>query len=51
MKNHTNEWNRFVIQCNDFYEAARYAAELGLWLHCWSFEEKDCEAKIIDTWF
>lgn len=34
--NHANEWHRFIIMASDLREASDYAADLGLWLHCWS---------------
>jgi hypothetical protein len=35
---HAHEWDRFVIEAPDFYVAARVAAGLEWWLHCWSWE-------------
>jgi len=36
---HTHEWHRYIIHGPDFYGAARIAAELGWWLHCWDWVE------------
>lgn len=36
---HTHEWHRYIIHGPDFYGAARIAAKLGWWLHCWDWEE------------
>lgn len=38
---HANEWNRFVIAAPSFEQAARVAARLGWWLHCWEWTEGD----------
>lgn len=34
---HENEWNIYVIQCNSYVEAAKYAAEHDWWLHAWTW--------------
>lgn len=36
---HAHEWDRFVICAPSHREAARIAARLGWWLHCWVWEE------------
>jgi len=48
---HANEWHRFIIHCNNFYDAARIAAKNNWWLHCWDWQETNSEEiVIIDTW-
>lgn len=36
---HTHEWHRYVLHGPDYYVAARIAAQLGWWLHCWDWKE------------
>lgn len=38
---HSGERDRFIITAPDFNLAARTAAHLGWWLHCWSWQETD----------
>lgn len=44
---HAEEWNRFVISAPSFSDAARVAAHLGWWLHCWNWQEGPWS--IVDT--
>lgn len=38
---HADEWERFTISAPTFADAARVAATLGWWLHCWTWVEGD----------
>ena len=35
------QWYVFEIYCQDFYAAARLAAERGWWLHAWRWRTDD----------
>lgn len=41
---HAEQWNRFVLTGPSELSAARVAAELGWWLHCWQWLESDSYA-------
>ena len=34
---HTDQWGRFTVHSPDFASASQLAAELGWWLHCWTY--------------
>ena len=38
---HAHEWNRYTINAPTELDAARIAAALGWWLHCWEYEPSD----------
>lgn len=44
---HAHQWNRYVIFAPSMRDAARIAAELGWWLHCWQWQEHE-ELRIVD---
>jgi hypothetical protein len=40
---HAHEWRRFVIRSSTFKQAANLAADLGWWLHCWTWEHGEVD--------
>lgn len=36
---YADQWRLFEVRCDDFYVAARYAADRNWWLHCWTWVE------------
>lgn len=48
---HAGEWYAFEIHAKEFRSAARLAATLGWWLHCWTWvggEDAPDEPVIVD---
>lgn len=43
-----HHWGRFTIYAPSMQEAARLAASLDWWLHCWSWEPSN-ECKIVES--
>ena len=44
---HADEWDRFLVTSYSFHDAAELAANLGWWLHCWTWEQKETSEIII----
>ena len=47
---HDGEWDRFLIISHSFHDAAELAANLGWWLHCWTWRQEETnEITVIDS--